>query len=60
MNKCADCGSTEAIKLRGDPDPYIWLCWQCLAKRVNAPENIARSLAAEDLAEFLKEGGKPS
>jgi len=56
---CKDCGSTEAfefyprIKNKGTP---FWLCLSCLKKRINAPESVA----AKQLDEFKKKGGKPS
>jgi hypothetical protein len=64
MNKCTDCGNTEAFEFRAsvtawkkkhDPNAF-WLCLKCLQKRANSPE----SAAGRQLAEFLKKGGKPS
>jgi hypothetical protein len=56
---CKDCGSTEAYDFyprKGNKGTPIWLCLDCLKKRINAPESIA----ARQLAEFKNKGGKPS
>jgi hypothetical protein len=61
MTKCKDCGSDQAYDFysrKGNKGTCIWLCLDCLQKRIKAPGNLARTEAYEEITEFLDEGGK--